>query len=278
MSQITAARDAEQSVSRRSALESYFLRKPHNFDSFGGYGSIRFEPPTPEEIAAQKEAETTALIEKLTPKISEAIERKYKVHLDGLSAEITRLKKAKEEPLTPPAAGDPPARETAVDKKLRLDMEALQKELKAANDKNLEKDAKVAKQRVNTAVASLVTKYGINPEYAEDFERFVHSKFGSQFVSDNENETVTVKVNEYSEAVSFADWADKIEKEGGFKKYINRARRRIRGRQNSSAGGSGDSGKAAFTLQEIAAKPLQQKKERLEKHRSKAVKKISRLA
>jgi hypothetical protein len=49
-------------------------------------------------MAKQEEAKELALVEKLTPKIAEAVAKQYKTHLDGQSAEITRLKKLVEKP------------------------------------------------------------------------------------------------------------------------------------------------------------------------------------
>ena len=262
MSKTTEARDSGL-CSRRSALEYFLSRNPIN-TVFGK--SLHFAEPTAEELAAQAAAKEAELIDKLTPKISEAIEKKYKTHLDGLSAEITRLKKAKDDVEKDKNKDD---KEVDLDKEglsaaeerkaLRAKLTAIEKERAQEKAANLAKDEAIRKGNVTSDLQAVATKYCKMEGFEKSMRLELESEHPGKFVYDDARKTTVYKENEDDEGTPIVQWAEAQSKEGKFKKWIPGRSTTTKGPSNSAVSSSGD-GKTEMSLAEMAQAHYQGKK------------------
>ena len=224
--QPTTAQTNVEAAASRTAFE-YAVRAglPH---------WLNFETPTDDKSKTDDKPDPIAeLRAEFDKRIADA-----EAKANSAQAEARRLRDESKRQDKPKVEDDEKTRQSKADKEIS-------DRLKVLEDERLE----AAKERVNAAIETQATKFGIDPDALEDFKAFLERTYPKKFAFDKTTKSVLFQESEY-EHKNFGEWFTETAKAGKFNRYKT-SKQTPQSGPSKSTGGKSSSGKEQISMSEF---------------------------
>lgn len=211
--------------------DTYLLRFNHLNVSF--LKSLNFVTPTPEELAKAEEEKSNKLVDDVTKKVTESVEKKWQAKYDSLAAE---LRKSKEPEKTDDEKDkDKPAPKSKADKEIDERLKRVE-----------EKDGKVTKKALRNGVRTALFEVGHTTDTVIDALDLFMLREAANLEYDDDSDEVKYKHGDDSTSVT------KYIKDTKEMKRYHRAKQTPKVSPSSGPAASGDDGTIEMSPAEFA--------------------------